>query len=44
MISIRWMTYSGREWNTAMFATDGACIEWLISNQAEISVMTIERY
>lgn len=44
MISIRWRSYSGREWHTEIFASDKACIDWLIANQALFATMTIERY
>lgn len=44
MISVRWRTYSGREWHTDNFASDKSFVEWLIANQAEIATMAIERY
>lgn len=43
MISIRWRTYSGRDWHTEVFATDMSFVDWLIINQAEIAMMQIER-
>lgn len=43
MVSVRWRAFSGRDWNTVIFATDGAFVEWLIINQAEIATMQIER-
>ena len=47
MISIRWrqnIPLIGWDWQTAIFASDTAAIDWLIANQDKIATMAIERY